>query len=186
MWAPSGSCRISCCSINWEGDSGHRHRWGTMGSCCGSWSELAQSWLPQVVGQLVSGQNSGQRPQRKVRPRHLKWHARAAWFTRVKRTDYRRGKCRLRKLQAKNCHGAQRRERSVGSAQGEMREGFQKREEKRPSRYCAPDTTSVKGLEPGPKAWITFWQIVLFIKLNIHVILLSVFISFVKTFLHKV
>lgn len=49
----------------------------------------------------------------------------------------------------------------------------------------APAATSVEELELSPRAQIAFWQIVLFIKLNIHVILLSVFICFVETFLRK-
>ena len=66
------------------------------------------------------------------------------------------------------------------------REGFKKRRQKRPGITCGSDTPAVKGLEPDPKAGIAFWQVDLFIKLNILVILLSVFICFVKTFPHKI
>lgn len=74
----------------------------------------------------------------------------------------------------------------MGSAPGMVRESFKKRREQGTGIIHGPDTPSVQGLKPDPKAGIASWQIIPFIKPNILVILLSVFICFVKTFPHKI
>ena len=119
---------------------------------------------------------------RKVRPGHVKWPPGLSGSrAQVKRIDERNSRCGLKK-----CHRHQSVVRVRGGRSG-GRPGEMAREERGEEVhvYGTPATTSVEGLELGPKAQIAFWQIVLFIKLNIRVILLSVFICFVKTFLHK-
>ena len=74
--------------------------------------------------------------------------------------------------------------RGVSSGDGEGR--FQEGESRGTGVIRGPDTPSVQGLEPDSKAGIASWQIIPFIKPTILVILLSVFICFVKTFPHKI
>ena len=58
----------------------------------------------------------------------------------------------------------------MGSAPGMVRESFKKRREQGTGIIHGPDTPSVQGLKPDPKAGIASWQIIPFIKPNILVI----------------
>lgn len=66
-------------------------------------------------------------------------------------------------------------------------ERLEKGSDGRPAR-ARPQTDIRRGAPTRPPARerSAFWQIVLFIKLNVRVILLLVFICFVKTVLHRI